>query len=130
MNRRLRRSGYFDTCDELDVGRAGHGRAGHGVTLCHTRVQPRAGAPHGWRCEPTMRALGAGACRAQTNNWALMNLAFSWDCALTREAALERPRGVRLLSTESSEEASGFAAADDLNTERRSIEAEFLSGHA
>ena len=35
---------------------------------------------------------------------------------------------MRLLSTESSEEASGFAMRlDDLNTERRAIEAEVLS---
>ena len=40
----------------------------------------------------------------------------------------EASLGVRLLSTESSEEASGFAMRlDDLNTERRAIEAEVLS---
>ena len=133
VNRCLRRSGYFDTRDEPDVlGLLDMVALG---TVCD--VVPLQGLN---------RALvrQGMAVAAQTTNEGIRALArvsradrqlgtyefgFQLGPRLNAGGRVgEASLGVRLLSTESSEEASGFAMRlDDLNTERRAIEAEVLS---
>ena len=133
VNRCLRRSGYFETRDEPDVlGLLDMVALG---TVCD--VVPLQGLN---------RALvrQGMAVAAQTNNEGIRALArvsranqqlgtyefgFQLGPRLNAGGRVgEASLGVRLLSTESSEEASGFAMRlDDLNTERRAIEAEVLS---
>ncbi|GIR10442.1 MAG: single-stranded-DNA-specific exonuclease RecJ [Hyphomicrobiales bacterium] len=133
VNRCLRSSGYFDTRDEPDVlGLLDMVALG---TVCD--VVPLQGLN---------RALvrQGMAVAAQTNNEGIRALArvsranqqlgpyefgFQLGPRLNAGGRVgEASLGVRLLSTESSEEASGFAMRlDDLNTERRAIEAEVLS---
>jgi len=133
VNRCLRRSGYFDMRDEPDVlGLLDMVALG---TVCD--VVPLQGLN---------RALvrQGMAVAAQTNNEGIRALArvsranqqlgtyefgFQLGPRLNAGGRVgEASLGVRLLSTESSEEASGFALRlDDLNTERRAIEAEVLS---
>ncbi len=133
VNRALRRSGYFDTRDEPDVlGLLDMVALG---TVCD--VVPLQGLN---------RALVRQglAVAAQTSNEGIRALArvsraaaqmgtyefgFQLGPRLNAGGRVgEASLGVRLLSTESSEEASGFAMRlDDLNTERRAIEAGVLS---
>ena len=133
VNRCLRRSGYFDTRDEPDVlGLLDMVALG---TVCD--VVPLQGLN---------RALvrQGMAVAAQTNNEGIRALArvsrakqqlgtyefgFQLGPRLNAGGRVgEASLGVRLLSTESGEEASGFAMRlNDLNTERRAIEAEVLS---
>ena len=133
VNRCLRRSGYFDTRDEPDLlGLLDMVALG---TVCD--VVPLQGLN---------RALvrQGMAVAAQTSNGGIRALArvsranqqlgpyefgFQLGPRLNAGGRVgEASLGVRLLSTESSEEANGFAMRlDDLNTERRAIEAEVLS---
>ena len=133
VNRCLRRSGYFDTRAEPDVlGLLDIVALG---TVCD--VVPLQGLN---------RALvrQGVAVAAQTNNEGIRALArvsrasqqlgayefgFQLGPRLNAGGRVgEASLGARLLSTESSEEASGFAMRlDDLNAERRAIEAEVLS---
>ena len=133
VNRCLRRSGYFDRRAEPDVlGLLDIVALG---TVCD--VVPLRGLN---------RALvrQGVAVAAQTNNEGIRALArvsrasqqlgayefgFQLGPRLNAGGRVgEASLGARLLSTESSEEASGFAMRlDDLNAERRAIEAEVLS---
>ena len=133
VNRCLRRSGYFDRRAEPDVlGLLDIVALG---TVCD--VVPLQGLN---------RALvrQGVAVAAQTNNEGIRALArvsrasqqlgayefgFQLGPRLNAGGRVgEASLGARLLSTESSEEASGFAMRlDDLNAERRAIEAEVLS---
>ncbi len=133
VNRALRRSGYFDTRDEPDVlGLLDMVALGTVCDVVPLQGLNRALVRQGLTVAAQTSNEGIRALARVSRAAAQMGtyeFGFQLGPRLNAGGRVgEASLGVRLLSTESSEEASGFAMRlDDLNTERRAIEAGVLS---
>ena len=133
VNRALRRSGYFDARDEPDVlGLLDMVALGTVCDVVPLQGLNRALVRQGLTVAAQTSNEGIRALARVSRAAAQMGtyeFGFQLGPRLNAGGRVgEASLGVRLLSTESSEEASGFAMRlDDLNTERRAIEAGVLS---
>ena len=133
VNRCLRRKGYFNTRDEPNVlGLLDMVALGTVCDVVPLQGLNRALVRQGMAVAARTNNEGIRAlARVSRANKQLGTYEFGFQLGPRLNAGGrvgEASLGVRLLSTESVEEASGFAMRlDDLNTERRAIEAEVLS---
>ena len=133
VNRCLRRSGHFDTRDEPDVlGLLDMVALGTVCDVVPLQGLNRALVRQGLMLAAQTSNEGIRAlARVSRANQKLGTYEFGFQLGPRLNAGGrvgEASLGVRLLSTESSEEASGLAMRlDDLNTERRAIEVKVLS---
>ena len=133
VNRCLRRSGHFDTRDEPDVlGLLDMVALGTVCDVVPLQGLNRALVRQGLVLAAQTSNEGIRAlARVSRANQKLGTYEFGFQLGPRLNAGGrvgEASLGVRLLSTESSEEASGLAMRlDDLNTERRAIEVKVLS---